>query len=168
VSGWVPAGSIAMPLTEYGRFAISIAQFSKGCAFLGAAHLLQEKATQEAQHYVCLHLICQGAELIFKGILLLKDFKKYRPRERKFGHKVAEIAKVVHSEYGLNPLRPDIVDELTKLEERFSSHSLRYAGVGDICINLYSLEHKKFLRYLVAIIRLTNRHIRKSPHAHVA
>jgi hypothetical protein len=155
-----------MPITEYGRFEISLTQFNKGCAFLAAAHLLKEKSTQEAHHYVCLHLICQGAELIFKSLLLLKDFQKYRPIERDYGHKIIKIATVVHSEYLLKPIRQDVSDELKKLEERYSSNNLRYAGIGDIFINPYYLEHQKTLRYLFSVIRLANRHIRKSyPHA---
>ena len=160
--------SIAMPLTEYGRFGISLTQFNKGCAFLGAARLLKGKSTQEAHHYVCLHLICQGAELIFKGLLLFKDFQKYRPLERKYGHKIVEIANIAHSEYGLKPIKQDVSDELKKLEYQFSWHNLRYAGLGDIFINPDSLAYQKTLRYLVAVIRLANRHIRKSPHARAA
>jgi hypothetical protein len=98
----------------------------------------------------------------------MNDFAKYRPMERKFGHKFLQIADIAHSEYGLKPIRPDIRTELEYLENKFSAHTLRYAGLQDIFINPFSVKHEKAFRYIMVVLRLANRYIRNSPYVRVA
>ncbi len=156
-------------LSDYGRFCIAMTQYNKGRAFIGAAYLLKSHVDQEAYQSVYLHLLCQGSELIFKGIMLLKDFKKYRSREKKiYGHNIVALIEDAHIECRLKPLRADIKAELDYLANRFSANALRYSGYQDIFINPFTIKHENFSKYLTCVIRLANRHIRKSPHADVA
>jgi hypothetical protein len=117
-----------MMISDNGRFCIAITQYNKGCAFIGAAYLLKSHVDQEAYQSVYLHLLCQGSELIFKGIMLLKDFKKYRSREKTYGHNIVALIEDAHIEFSLKPLRADIKAELDYLANLFSAHALRYAG----------------------------------------
>ena len=68
--------------TDYAKQWVAASMYSKGKNFLGAALLRRQNAGYE---YVVLHLICQGAEITLKGLLLFKDFEKYKPKLRKYG-----------------------------------------------------------------------------------
>lgn len=70
------AAGTATP-TPYAERLMGMLQFRKGAHFIGAALLLRQHGGEE---YVVLHNLCQGLELIIKGLLLVKDFDSYRPK----------------------------------------------------------------------------------------
>jgi hypothetical protein len=146
-----------MGLTKHGKMMMASAQFEKGCAFVGAAHLMRPYAVHEPQQYVVLHLVCQGIELIIKGLLLIKDFDGYRQREKKFGHNIDHLVKEAIKVFKLNPLNPKLAAEIKYLAERYSTHQLRYASVVDIFIAPSSIGCDLVIRKLNAVIRLSRR-----------
>jgi len=77
--------------------------YVKGKNFLGAAILLRQKGGYE---YVVLHLMCQGVEVTLKALLLLKNYKRYEPKLKKYGHRLMPLVADVLAEFELRPLRP--------------------------------------------------------------
>ena len=148
-------------LTKHAKAMIARAQFERGCAFVGAAHLTRPHAMHEPQQYVVLHLVCQGLELIIKGILLTKDFDTYRSKEKIFGHKIERLTDEAIKVFNLRPLEPKLKTEIKYLAERFSAHQLRYASAMDIFIAPSSIEYDLTLRKLHAVIRLSRRQFSK-------
>jgi hypothetical protein len=147
-------------LSLYGKKLIARVQFDKGRAFVGAALLLKPHTQNESYKYVYLHLVCQGIELILKGLLLAKDYNNYRPKlKKKFGHDIISLAKVTLCEFSLNPLTPEIERDLSYLSQQFSAHSLRYSSAHDIFINPNSIAINPVMRRLGACIRLAMRHL---------
>lgn len=150
-----------MRLTRHGKMIIARAQFERGCAFVGAALLTRPHAIQEPQQYVFLHLVCQGIELITKGLLLTRDFDTYRPREKEFGHKITRLIEETLTVFNKRPLEPKLKAEIKYLADSFGEHRLRYASAMDIFIAPSSIECDLVLRKLHAVIRLSRRELSK-------
>lgn len=152
-----------VPLSQYGKFLIGVSQYQKGCAFVGAAILSKAKMTTEAHQYVYLHLICQGLELIVKGLLLVHNFEKFRPMERKFGHNIKLLVETALPEFKQKTLRLGHEQQLQNLSNLYLAHHLRYAGLSDIFINPTTIESDKVFRRLGAVVRMGNRFIALHP-----
>ena len=58
-------------LSNYGRALVTQSTYCKGKGFIGAALLLRQKGGYE---FVVLHLPCQGVEVVFKAMLMHKDY----------------------------------------------------------------------------------------------
>jgi hypothetical protein len=87
----VVSGSALLSLAPYAKLVDADSMYLKGKAFIGAAVLLQRhqrelQASSDDTEYVFLHLLCQGIELVLKGLLLRKDYDKY-------------IARLTHNKY---------------------------------------------------------------------
>lgn len=137
--------------------------YGKGKAFIGASILLRKQASSEPNDYVALHLLCQGIEITFKGLLLLYDYDRFKRRLRKpLGHDLFLVAVAVSAAYGLKPLRDDLGSELGALSNIYSQHLLRYGSMHDIFINPSSIPHERVFRRLAAVLRLTEREFRRS------
>jgi hypothetical protein len=75
--------------TDFGKRRIALAMVHRGEQFLAAAVLLKK---QGGNGYVWRHLVCQAAELITKGSLLLFDYDRYKPNLKKFGHRLLALS----------------------------------------------------------------------------
>lgn len=149
-----------LPISKFGQDFLARTEFDKGLGFLMASGLLVPLCVNEATHYVRLHLICQGIELILKSALLAKDFAEYRPRlsnPKQFGHNLIKTAEAAEKEFGFSPTRAVVREELIELARLYSNHSLRYAGLNDIFINPTSIRFKKVLRRTTALVKVMNR-----------
>ena len=67
-------------LTVHGKRMVAESMYVKGKVFLGAAVLLRQKGGYE---FVVLHLLCQGIEVVLKGLLLAIDYDKFNPSSRR-------------------------------------------------------------------------------------
>lgn len=150
-----------MTLTLHGKKQIARVQFDKGRAFVGAALLLKPHTSNESYKYVYLHLVCQGIELILKGLLLARDYNTYRPKmpKKPYGHNFIYLAEATLIEFGLNPLTPKIKQDLSYLSQEFSAHNLRYSSALDIFLDPNSIAINDVLRKLAACVRLAQRHL---------
>jgi hypothetical protein len=140
--------------------------YFKGKAFIGAAFLLKKQQCSDTEHveYVVLYLLCQGIEVVLKGLLLFNNFDKYRlllPR-KVLGHNLYEIAKEVSSVYCLKPIRDELANELRTLTHSYSQNLLRYGGIGDIFIDPRTIPRDAILRRVAATIRLAEREMRRA------
>ena len=150
-----------MTVTAYGKTQIARVQFDKGRAFVGAALLLRPHTQSESYRYVYLHLVCQGIELILKGLLLARDYDTYRPKMRKFGHDILILTEATLAEFSLKPLTPKIEQDLSYLSKQFSTHNLRYSSIHDIFIDPNSIAIDSVMWRLGACIRLAIRNINR-------
>jgi hypothetical protein len=145
-------------LTTHGRKLLAGALYSKGRSFVGASVLLRRQGGDE---YVVLHLLCQGIEIILKALLLFLDYKKYDKLQRKFGHDLEKVISAAIDGYRLHPLRPALAAEVKALNDFYSKHLLRYAGIHDIFIAPGSIGSGRTFRRLAAVLRLANRELGK-------
>jgi hypothetical protein len=137
---------------------IASALYSKGRSFVGASVLLQKHGGDE---YVVLHLLCQGLEIILKALLLFLDYNKYSKLQRKFGHDLNRVISAAIDGYHLRPLRPALAAEINALNDFYSKHLLRYAGLHDIFVAPGSIDGGRTVRRLAAVVRLANRELAK-------
>lgn len=159
------AAGTATP-TPYAERLMGMLQFRKGAHFIGAALLLRQHGGEE---YVVLHNLCQGLELIIKGLLLVKDFDSYRPKlggrgakGQSYGHDLMRLATDALAEFKLNPLRPPLIQELTELNRWFSNHALRYGLLETVFIDASAIQSGLVLRRLGAVLRLVEREHKRS------
>ena len=137
--------------TVHAKQAVADSMYSKGLAFLGAAVLTSQLAKKkenahgrpdEATEYVLLHLLCQGLEIVIKGLLLMHDFAKYRPiLKRKFGHNLEKLVAEGVATGIVDAPSPEVVEELTELNKFFMEHRLRYGDFTDLFFNPLLIEH---------------------------
>jgi hypothetical protein len=127
--------------------------YRKGRAFVDAAHLLEQCDFSEHTDYVFLHLLCQGMEILFKGLLLFKDFDHYEPLLKTFGHNLNRLAHETAAVYGRRVPPGTIWAELESLNDLYAQHLLRYASLHDVLLDPRKLNRRKVVRYLRAIIR---------------
>lgn len=153
-----------MPLALAGKQAIANSMYNKGKAFVGAAILLSREGSSEHTHYVALHNFCQGTEIVLKGLLLYRDYDKYKPRLRLLGHNLVAIAREAASAYGRREPRANLATELATLNGFYSKHLLRYGGLIDIFIDPRTIPRKKTFRYMVALIRAAERFVNNQQH----
>lgn len=150
-------------LTVYGKQLVAESMYQKGRSFLGAALLLHQ---QKGYEFVVLHLLCQGVETTLKGLLLYKDYNKYKNKLKKrkrdkftFGHALKALADAASSEFGITSMTPTLVAELNNLNVLYSSHRLRYGTFFDILVNPDTIQSRNVWRKIAAVIRLADRHV---------
>lgn len=163
-----PVANIAarMELTPHGKRLHALSMYQKGKAFIGASHLLADKAKAEPFQYVALHLLCQGLEITLKGILLLHDFDGQQGRLKKpLGHNLLRVAEDAVALYGMNPLRPPLKAELKQLSGLYSQHLLRYASTHDILVAPSTVATTLVRRRLHVLLRVTERELARAQGA---
>jgi hypothetical protein len=154
VSGAVTGGRP----TDFARRVTANSMYLKGKSFLGAAILLRRNGGYE---YVVLHLMCQGVEVTLKALLLLKNYKRYEPKLKKYGHHLMPLAKDVLAEFQLQPMRPALKAELQALSSLYAKHLLRYGTLHDIFVDGKLIASSLVLRRIVAGVRLAERELRR-------
>jgi hypothetical protein len=163
----VRLSGVAMQATQYAKRRIATAMFVKGKAFAAAAILLEQKKrelapTDAAFESVFLHLLCQAIETSLKGLLLFRNYDRYRPMLAKpLGHNLEKIIREALSAYGLKPLNPTMATELDQLNSFYSHHLLRYGGISDVFIDPHTIPRNKVLRRLNACFHLAEREVAK-------
>ena len=141
-------------LTVHGKRMVAESMYAKGKAFLGAAVLLRRNGGYE---YVVLHLLCQGIEIVLKGLLLAIDYDTFKPRLKQFGHNLLSVTDAATSAAGLSPLRPNIRAEMEALNQLYSRHLLRYGSGYDILVNPSTIPSHLVLRRMVSLLHLIER-----------
>ncbi len=142
-------------LARAGKRDVAQSMYSKGVGFLGAALLIRRHGGNE---YVILHLLCQAIEIILKSLLLALDYDRFKPKlKAQFGHHLDRIADAACSAFNLSPLRPELRAELKGLSNLYAQHYLRYGSGLDILIDPRSLESRRVLRRMYAVLRLLRR-----------
>jgi hypothetical protein len=138
----------------HGKRMVAESMYAKGKAFLGAAVLLRQKGGYE---YVVLHLLCQGIEIVLKGLLLAIDYDKFKPKLKQFGHDLLKVTDAATSAARLPALRPRVRAELESLNQLYSRHLLRYGSGHDILVDPNTIPSRLVLRRMVALLRLVER-----------
>ena len=137
--------------------------YGKGKAFVGAAILVGRQAPSEQTDYVVLHLLCQGFEATLKGLLLLRDYDRFIGRLRKpIGHNLIALANEVTTAYGLRPVRPTLLAELSTISQLYSRHLLRYGSGYDILVDPRTIPRERVFRRLAAVVRLAERELKRA------
>jgi hypothetical protein len=147
-------------LTRAGKRLIADAWYLRGRAFIEAALLLRQRDSSEHTEYVVLHLLCQGIEVVMKGLLLLKNYDGNVSRLRPIGHNLVEAVATASAAYGLKPISADIATEIAGLNDLYSKHWLRYGSVRDLLFDPHAIPRTKVIHRLRAAIRLAERHLR--------
>ncbi len=146
-------------VTDYAQRQLNLLLYEKGKSFVQAALLLHvHSKNKPISEYVVLHIFCQGTEIILKALLLLKDDRHYRPllkKKRDFGHNLEKLSIEVVTQYGLNPISPELLKELQALNSLFSNHFLRYGSLLD-AFNPNIVASDLVMKRVLAAIRLTN------------
>lgn len=104
-----------------------------------------------------LHLLCQGIEIVLKGLLLAVDYDKYKPKLKRLGHDLLKIADAATDAAGLSALRPSIRTEMESLNRLYSGHLLRYGSGYDILVDPSTIPSRQVLRRMAALLRLVER-----------
>lgn len=144
--------------TLYGKQQIGIAMYKKGKAFVGTAVLISRQGSSEPVDYVALYLLCQGFEVMLKGLLLLRDYDRFKGRLKPIGHDLLKLAHETSNAYGMK-LRPAVLDELRTISQLYLRNLLRYGTGYDIFVDPRTIPREKVLHWLVAVIRLTEREL---------
>ena len=153
----------SMQLHPYGKKLVAHAMFYRGKNFLWAAKLLEEKG---GYHYVVLHLLCQGLEIIIKSLLLMQNYDKYKPKLKSkggLGHNLVKCDKELRKELFNKPLKKkdkDIMNELEILNNFYRKHLLRYGSVLDLFVEPKTISSDLVIRYASKLVRFGNRKFR--------
>ena len=150
----------ASPTFE-GKRRIALSMYAKGKAFVGAYLLLQRQSSSEPLDYVALHNLCQGIEITLKGLLLLRDYDKYKPQLRRLGHHLDEIALAAIQAHALKPLKTPLSQELATLSKAYAQHLMRYGSVYDILVDPRTIERQRAVRRIAAVIRIIEREFKR-------
>lgn len=118
-------------LTIHGKRMVAESMYAKGGSFIGAALLLRQRQGYE---YMVLQL-CQGIEITLKGLLLVKDYDKYKGKLKVFGHNIENLVEAARKEFSVHSMRPTLEAELKKLSSLYSSQRLRYGTFYDVLVN---------------------------------
>ena len=144
-------------LTTHSKRMIGESMYAKGKRFVAAALLLRQRHGYE---YVVLHLLCQGIEITLKGLLIMRDYDKYKDRlKRAFGHNIKKLVAAAVSEFNVRPLRPPLETELEMLSSLYSRQRLRYGTFYDVLVDPETIQSRLALRKIAAVIRLADRHM---------
>lgn len=141
-------------LTLHGKRLLALSMYQKGKAFLGAALLLRRERGDE---YVVLHLLCQGIEIVLKGLLLVIDYSTYKPRLKTIGHDLLKASDAAMGAAGLPPLRGPTRSELKTLNTLYSKHLLRYGSGHDILVDPSTIPSRRVLHRVGAVLRIVER-----------
>lgn len=142
--------------TDHAKRLAARSMYVKGKSFLRAAILLRQKGGYE---YVVLHLMCQGVEVTLKALLLIKDYKTYKPKLKKYGHHLIPLAEDILAEFQLRPMRQALRTELKALSDLYAQHLLRYDSFVDILFDPKTISSSLILRRVGAGLRLAEREI---------
>jgi hypothetical protein len=154
--------TVSLTATDYAKRLAATAMYRKGKSFLGAAILLKRNGGDE---YVVLHLICQGIEITLKGLLLFKDYEKFRPKLRKYGksgHDLLLLADDVLAVFRLRPMRAALRAELQALSSLYEGQLLRYGTFHDILVDPHTVASSLVVRRMVAAGRLAERELMRN------
>jgi hypothetical protein len=141
-------------LSDHGKRLVAESMYAKGKAFLGAAILFRQK---KGDDFVVLHLICQGIEVVLKGLLLGIDYNKYKPMLKKLGHNLVRITDMALEAAKLKPLSQSFRSELEGLNRLYSCHLLRYGSGYDIMVDPTTIPSDHVLRRMATLLRLVER-----------
>lgn len=141
-------------LTTHSKRLVAASMYAKGKGFIGAAILLHKKKGCE---FVVLHLICQGIEVMLKGLLLSVDYDKFKPKLKALGHNLVRITDIASGAARLKPLPKSVQRELEVLDHLYSRHLLRYGSGYDILADSTTIPCKRVLRRVATLLRLVER-----------
>jgi len=145
--------------TDYGKRQIALAMVHRGEQFLGAAMLLKKEG---GNGYVWRHLVCQSAELIMKGSLLLVDYDRYQPELKKFGHQLLVLGDVCVEAFNLSPMTGALRTQIANISDLYEHHELRYASGMDILINPDTIGIEILLGRIFAALVVIRRAVERS------
>ncbi len=143
-------------LTDYGKAAVAKAMIGRGENFLGAAVLLKREG---GNGYVWRYLLCQGIEVVLKGLLLLKSYNEHHPTLREIGHDLTKAADRCAEAYRLRSPAGDLRRELEGLSRLYMNHQLRYASGLDLLVDPETIPVERVMKRMVAVLRI----LRRSP-----
>jgi hypothetical protein len=144
-------------LEPHGKNLVAHAMFRKGKQFLAAAVLLHQKASYGN---VVLHLLCQGLEIVQKGLLLARNYDKFKSQltdKRMLGHDLVRGSLALQIEYALKPLKRETEVQLQLLNRYYCRHLLRYGNIRDILCSTKKLQFEAVMRRSVALTKLGNK-----------
>lgn len=124
--------------------------YQKGTGFLAASILLNQ--AKGDQHAV-LHLFCQGVEVMMKGVLLIVDYDAFQPQLKRLGHNLLATTDAAMQAAGLPVFKGSARKELVLLNTLYSKHLLRYGSGYDILVDPQTIDHKRALQRIGALIR---------------
>jgi hypothetical protein len=135
---------------------IAHAMFDKGKHFVAAAVLLRQR---NGHPEVVLHLLGQGLEVIQKGLLLARDYDRYKPRLIKpLGHNLIRGANALQAAYQFKPLKKTLRGELEALSHYYDEHLLRYGTIHDVFgAGARDLKHEAVFQRAVALTIFGNK-----------
>ena len=144
-----------MRLTIYAKKKVAHAMFRKGTHFLAAAVLLHQK---DGYRDVVLHLLCQGLEIVQKGLLLASDYDKFRPKlKTPLGHDLVRGSDALHAAYALKPLKKRTRAELQLLSNYYCKNVLRYGTNHDLLVGTEHLQFEAVMRKSAALTVFGNK-----------
>ena len=144
-------------LSNYGKDLRSLAMYQKGREFIVAALLLRN---EDRAGYVYLHLVCQGVEIIFKSLLLFKDYKTYKPKlgnRKLFGHDLCKVVNVWSKKLNGGRVNKKFYKEIEALNDHYKGHNLRYGSNLDIFLTPRSFKTTEIIRQLQRTLLKTNK-----------
>jgi hypothetical protein len=154
-----------MPATQYTKRLMAQQLYHTGKHFIAAALLLRQHGRQQrsgGDEYVVLHLLCQGIEIVVKALLLYRDFDKYNRLIKRYGHNLVRITTEALTLFQLHPLRKNLADELSALNNMYMEHRLRYGLLDRFFIEPMSIPSDLVLRHAGAVVRLAEREFRRA------
>jgi hypothetical protein len=140
--------------TKHGKRENALAMYRKGKSFIGASILLRQR---DGDEYVVLHLLCQGIEIVMKGLLLIVDYDRFKPRLRTIGHNLLAATDEAMKAAGLPPFRGATRAELKGLNTLYKRHMLRYASTHDVLVDARTIPHRRLLHRIGALLRRIHR-----------
>ncbi len=141
-------------LTDAGKRRVARDMIIRGVHFLGAAIFLK----REGGHgYVVRHLLCQGLELLLKGILLYHDFNGYWPKLKGFSHDLMSLSSEVGRAYKVRPMSQGLTAELKVLSGWYAMHLLRYSSGLELVVDVDTIVYDKMLARTCAVLRVLRR-----------
>ena len=153
-------------LTSHGKSYIARAMYYRGMGYVGAGILLRRASNNEQFKAVYLQLMCQGMEVVLKGLLLMRDYDANVRRLRgKLGHNLVKTARAASKAYGLNRLRSPLERELQRLNHLYSRHLLRYSSIFDFVVDVDSIPTERIIHRFSAAIRLAERELNKAANS---
>lgn len=148
-------GHLTAPLQiPGGKRLIAESMFHEGRAFLRGWHYLaKDPLGGEPSQYVALHLLGQGTELVLKGLLLLADYDKYKPKLRQLGHDLPASLASVRLEYpALDKWDPVATEQFEELSELYKAQTLRYADLSHLFHAPSLILVDEFLKGLASVL----------------
>ncbi len=147
--------------TPYAKHQRARAMYWRGKNFLLASALLEKRG---GDGFAVLYLLCQSVEVVLKALLVMRDYERYKPRLKGFGHDIAKLAEATRLEFKLGapgqPLRKELGD-LSRLYHN-SINPLRYASFLDLMVDPSTIPRALVVRRLMAVLRLTERELARA------